>query len=114
MNSLKKLPMALTVLGLGAASSFAEIKLGDNLSVSGFLDMSANGMLDPADDADATLNANVDQFELDLMYKYGDKVSARVDLNSISGGGMTFEQGFVTATLGSLALSTGRFLSTSG
>lgn len=114
MNSLKKLPMALTVLGLGAASSFAEIKVGDNLSISGFLDMSANGGIDSADDADATLGANVDQFELDLMYKYGEKVSARVDLNSLSGGGMVFEQGFVTANLGGVALSAGRFLSSSG
>jgi hypothetical protein len=114
MNSLNKLPMALTVLGLGAAASFAEIKVGDNLSLSGFLDMSANGMVDSADDADATLGANVDQFELDFMYKFGDKVSARVDVNSLSGGDVTFEQGFVTANLGSVALSTGRFLSSSG
>ena len=44
MNSMKKLSMAMAVLGLGASSSFAEIKLTDNLGVSGFLDMSANGL----------------------------------------------------------------------
>lgn len=125
MNSLKKLPMAVTVLGLGAASTFAEIKVGDNLSISGFLDMSASGVLDTADDADATLVGSFDQFEMDFMWKFGDKVSARADINAHPGtanvhlGGTTgmavdFEQGFVTANLGSVALSAGRFLSSSG
>jgi hypothetical protein len=125
MNSLKKFSMAATVVGLGAMSSFAEIKVGDNLSLSGFLDMSANGGIDSADGADATLGASFDQFELDFMWKFGDKVSARADinahpgttnthLNATTGMAMDLEQGFVTATLGSLSISTGRFLSSSG
>lgn len=125
MNSLKKLSMAATLLGMGAATTFAEIKLSDNLSLSGFLDMAVLGV---THDDDNSLNASFDQFELDFMYKYGDKVSARADLayGGVGGGSTTIagtaggvgavalEQGFVTATLGALSFSSGRFLSTSG
>lgn len=125
MNSLKKLPMALTVVGLGVASSFAEIKVGENLGISGFLDMSIAGMMQ---DTNSALTATFDQFELDFSWKYGDKISARADLayggvgggsTSAAGnlggvGAVNLEQGFATATLGSLALSGGRFLSSSG
>jgi hypothetical protein len=128
MPDMKKLPLALTVIGLGAAASHAEIKINDNLSTSGFIDMSLNGM--SPDKGDATLNASLDQYELDFMYKFG-LVSARADVNATpsfsapgapavdSARGATsstvyLEQGFVTANLGALAVSAGRFLSTSG
>ena len=125
MTEMKKLPLVLTVLGLGASATFAEIKLTDNLSTTGFLDMSIAGM---SQDTNSALTATFDQFELDFMYKYGEKVSARADLsyggvgggsNSIPGslggvGALALEQGYATATLGSIAISGGRFLSMSG
>src|SRR5688500_7955971 len=115
MKNLKNLPLALTVLGLGATASFAEIKLTDNLSMSGFLDMSASGFAGSEDTSpDATLNATFDQLELDFMLKYGD-FSARADINSLGGGAVSLEQGFVTAALTpGLSLTMGRFLSVSG
>ncbi len=112
MQKIKSLPMALTMLGIGAATSFAEVKLTDNLSTSGFLDMSANGM--KPDSGDATLNAEVDQYEMDFFYKFG-ALSARADINSIGpNGAVVFEQGYVTATSGALSMSVGKFLSCSG
>lgn len=128
MTDMKKLPLALTVIGLGAAASYAEIKINDNLSTSGFIDMSLNGFA--PDSGDATLNASLDQYELDFMYKYGN-VSARADINATpsfsspgvpavdSSKGATsssvyLEQAFVTGTVGSLSISAGRFLSSSG
>lgn len=122
MNSLKKLPMALTVLGLGAVSSFAELKVNDNLGVSGFLDMSLSG---EANDSTESLNASFDQFELDFMLRFGDKISARADvnahpgttnmhLNTSTGMAVDLEQGFVTYASGAAAFSAGRFLSSSG
>jgi hypothetical protein len=48
------------------------------------------------------------------MYKFGDKISARADINSLGGGDMAFEQGFVTYANGPFSFSTGRFLSSSG
>jgi hypothetical protein len=111
MKNFNKLPMAMSLVGLGAALSFAEIKVNDNLALSGFLDMSVSG---EANDSDETLNASFDQFEVDFMYKFGDKISARADINSLGGGAMAFEQGFVSYANGPLSFSTGRFLSSSG
>lgn len=115
MNSLKKYSMAAALAGLSAIPSSAEIKLSDNLSTSGFLDMSAFGNIRGDEN---NLNANFDQFEMDFFWKYGEKVSARADLayGGVGGGAgaVSLEQGFVTATMGSLALSAGRFLSSSG
>jgi hypothetical protein len=108
MKKLKKLPMALTMMGLGAASSFAEIKVTDNLSVSGFLDMSST-----YDDVSEAMTASFDQLELDFMLKFGN-VSAQADINSLGGGAVEFEQGFITGSMGGLGLTVGKFLSSSG
>jgi hypothetical protein len=75
--------------------------------------MSANGMA--IKDSDATLNAELDQYEIDFMYKFG-FFSARADINSLGPvGGVTTEQAFITAALSEhLNLSMGKFLSSSG
>jgi hypothetical protein len=114
MKKLKQIPMAMIMLGLGAASSFAEIKLNDNFSLTGFLDMSALGVVPK--DGDNTLTAEFDQFELDFLYKYG-FFSARADINYVFANdpNVTFEQGFVTANLlKDLNFTVGKFLSSSG
>jgi hypothetical protein len=114
MIESKKLPLALTVLGFGAMVASADIKINDNFTVSGFVDMSANGM--KPDSGDATLNGSLDQYEMDFFYKFG-FFSARADINSLSGGasGIFTEQAFITATLTQeLSLGMGRFLSSSG
>jgi hypothetical protein len=124
MNSLNKLPLAFSILALGAAATSAEIKLTDNLSTSGFVDMSLSGLA--PDSGDATLGASLDQYEIDFMYKFG-SVSARADLNAHPGTSIThqnmstgmavdMEQAFVSySDSGSgLTLNAGRFLSSSG
>jgi hypothetical protein len=114
MTDTKKLPLAMTVLGCLATASLAEIKVNDNFSLSGFVDMSANGL--KPDSGDATLGASLDQYEMDFMYKYG-FFSARADINSSTGpnNGITTEQAFITAALTpEFSLSMGRFLSSSG
>jgi hypothetical protein len=124
MRKSFSLNLAAGVLGVGlaAAPSFADVKISDNLSLSGFIDMSATynsqvfvfpGVVGTADD----FNGGFDQFELDFMYKFGDKLTARVDLNSLpstSGPALALEQGFITYTEGPLAISAGKFLSVSG
>ncbi len=120
MFKSNSLPMALTVLGLSAAASFAEVKLGENLSMSGFLDMSTYGS---ANDDDATLSASFDQLEIDFMLKYGN-FSGRADINALPsstnpsvppGGSVFLEQGYVSALLvEGLSVSMGKFLSSSG
>jgi hypothetical protein len=128
MTDTKKLPLVLTVMGLGAMAAQADIKINDNLTTTGFIDMSLNGMA--PDKGPGTLNASLDQYELDFLYKFG-PVSARADINGtpsfVSPGapaaadttgwnssGIYLEQAYVTANLGALAIGAGRFLSSSG
>jgi hypothetical protein len=110
MNSAKKFSMAATLVGLGAVSSLAEIKVNDNLSLSGFFDMSTTYNTETE-----VGTMSFDQFEVDFMYKF-DKLTARADVNSLAGGDMAFEQAFVSYAIGSGAtnLTLGRFLSVSG
>ena len=79
---------------LGSAS--AEIKLTDDLSVSGFLDMSST-TTSGGDETDIGLS--FDQFELDFHLNQG-SVAARVDIDStartIGGKVVQLEQGYVT------------------
>jgi hypothetical protein len=124
MRKSFSLNLAAGVLGVGlaAAPSFADIKISDNLSLSGFIDMSAQynnqvfvfpGFTGVADQ----YTAGFDQFELDFMYKYGEKLSARVDLNSLASvpaPELALEQAFITYTEGPLAITAGKFLSVSG
>jgi hypothetical protein len=128
MKKTKSFPVAVALMGLGAATSFAEIKINDNLSTSGFLDMSVNGAA--PSEGDATLNASFDQFELDFMYKFGE-ISARADVNATPSArapgspvgdtaslaptsSVYLEQGFVNYAKGGFGITAGRFLSSSG
>ena len=102
---------------LGSAS--AEIKLTDDLSVSGFLDMSST----TTSGGDETeIGLSFDQFELDFHLNQG-SVAARVDIDStartIGGQGVQLEQGYVTYTLpestvSGVSIKAGRFLSAMG
>jgi hypothetical protein len=119
MRKSFSLNLAAGVLGVGlaAAPSFADIKVNDQLSLSGFLDMSAtynNVAFTPAGTAADEFTATFDQFELDFLYKFTDKLTARVDVNSLGGGAMALEQGFLTYTTGPVAFTAGKFLSVSG
>ena len=103
--------LALT-LTLGSAS--AEIKLNDNLSVSGFLDMSTVTTM--GDETETSLS--FDQFEMDFHLNYG-SVTGQVDIDSTDPDqGIKLEQGFVTYTpkdmLPGVSITAGRFLSSLG
>ena len=126
---------ALVVLALsfsfGTAS--AEIKLTDNLSISGFLDMSSvlEVLKDDDDETtdETTTSLSFDQFELDFHFNYG-SVTARVDIDSTGSfthpaedigqsQDVVLEQGFVTYTfskdvLPGASITAGRFLSSFG
>jgi hypothetical protein len=99
-----------------APSAFAEIELGEGISVSGFIDMSylsVNEDGEPAEDF-----FGVDQIETDFMYAGSNGISAQVDIEY--GGTATtsetfVEQAFVTKKINDqFSLKAGRFLSYSG
>ena len=113
--------VALVVLAFtfSLGSACAEIKLTDDLSVSGFLDMSST-TTSGGDETDIGLS--FDQFELDFHLNQG-SVAARVDIDStartIGGKVVQLEQGYVTYTLpestvSGVSIKAGRFLSAMG
>lgn len=108
--------LLFVVLAFTTGALNAEIKLTDNLSLSGFLDMST--VISSHDDhTDASLS--FDQFELDFHLDYG-SVTGRIDIDSTGAEqGIKLEQGFVTYTLpddvvSGVSITAGRFLSSFG
>ena len=116
MKKLALSTLLFVVLAFTAGNLDAEIKLTDNLSLSGFLDMST--VIGSHDDhTDASLS--FDQFELDFHLDFG-SVTGRIDVDSTGAEqGIKLEQGFVTYTLpedivSGVSITAGRFLSSFG
>jgi len=102
---------ALT-FALGSAS--AEIKLNDNFSISGFLDMSTVTTM--GDETETSMS--FDQFEMDFHLNYG-SVIGQVDIDTTdTNQGIKLEQGFVTYIpkdmLPGVSITAGRILSSLG
>lgn len=107
---MKKWVLIAALLATSALPASAQIKVSDNLTLKGFLDMSTY-----YDNKTKTNTLSFDQFEVDFFYDYGHGISARADINSLGGGAVTFEQGFVTYTTPKgVSISAGKFLSCSG
>ena len=115
---MKKLALPiLSVVMLVVLSSVAsaEIKLTDNLSISGFLDMSSVTTM--GDNTD--ISASFDQFELDFHFTDG-AVTGQADIDSTGGGSsMILEQAFVSYALPKdmlpgTSITVGRFASSLG
>ncbi len=112
-------PIAATLLMLSTSHSvFAEddFKLSDKLSVTGFIDMSWTYA--DSDGSSSEQSAGVDQFEIDFLYDFDDKLTAQVDLeyqDNGTGEEVDIEQAFINYAVGDgFNLKAGRFLSYSG
>jgi hypothetical protein len=107
--------LLFVVLAFTTGNLSAEIKLTDNLSLSGFLDMSTVTTM--GDETEVGLY--FDQFELDFHLDYG-SVTGRIDVDSTDDAqGIKLEQGFVTYMLpedviSGVSITAGRFLSSFG
>ena len=126
MNKLLKLSLA----GLFFATSAlqGQIKINDNISITGFLDMSATET-DSEMSRDSSQNAavrnaasadgsafNLDQAEIDFILNF-DEVSGQIDLNYLGGndGEFDLEQAFIRYDLGDGSdVEAGKFLSYMG
>jgi hypothetical protein len=107
---------------LAAPSAFADgFQLSEKLSVTGFVDMSFV-YTDP-DAGTSTSTAGLDQFEIDFLYTFDDKLTAQVDLEYDDDPGdpdgeaqeVDIEQAFFKwAYSDELSIVAGRFLSYSG
>lgn len=118
INSKRKALLATMVLATAApvANASDDFKLSEKLSVTGFIDMSWT-YSDP-DGSGSDQSAGLDQFELDFLYAFDDKLSAQVDLEYQDNGAgeeVDVEQAFVTyMSSANLKFKAGRFLSYSG
>lgn len=118
MNICKK-SLASVAVGVALASPavYADgFQLSEKLSVTGFIDMSYV-VTDP-DGGDSTTSSGLDQFELDFVYDFGQKLTAQVDLeyqDNGSGEEVDIEQAFFNYKVSdSVNFKAGRFLSYSG
>ena len=105
---------ALATVTASPAVNAGDFSLTDNLSVTGFIDMSY--VYTDADGASSESSSGLDQFEIDLVYSFDDKLKAQVDLEyKDSYGAVDLEQAFFTyAVTDEFTLKAGRFLSYSG
>ncbi|MER2491120.1 outer membrane beta-barrel protein [Catenovulum sediminis] len=119
MNKFKRTALGMAVaLATATASPIVHaddgFMLSEKLSVSGFIDMSY--VYTDKDGASSESASGLDQFEIDLLYSFDDKLKAQVDLEyKDSYGSVDLEQAFFTyAVTDEFTLKAGRFLSYSG
>ena len=105
---MKRFLICLAVLFGTTSVANAQIAITDQLSVTGFLDMSA-----VSDDGNKT--TSFDQFEIDFVLDFKNGLTAQADVNSIGGGSADLEQAFLTYTHENGGFFTaGKFLSSTG
>ncbi|MBD5781794.1 outer membrane beta-barrel protein [Pelagicoccus sp. NFK12] len=111
MNKL----LSVTAAGalLSSSALYGQIEINDNLSVTGFLDMSLFHA--DTDDGDST-SFDLDQMELDFLFSF-DEITGQVDLDYQRGDAneIDLEQAFITYDLGEgTSITAGKFLSYMG
>jgi hypothetical protein len=97
----------LAGLTFAGAISQAQIAIGENLTVSGFVDASYTDTDNTASGTD-TKGLDVDQVEIDLAFSF-EGVSAEVHLQS-TGSEVSLEQAFATVDVSGITVSAGRML----
>ncbi len=100
----------LAGLTFAGALSHAQIAIGENLTISGFVDASYANTDNGTDETSAI---NVDEVEIDFAFSF-DSVSAEVHLQSKGSDGVELEQAFVSTDLGGITVSAGRMLNLLG
>lgn len=105
---------AALLLSLGSMTAAQAELSADNLSVSGFIDMSYLSV--DVDGAGSTHDSGIDQVELNFGYDFGNKLTATVDVEYQNAAeGVDVEQAFVSYAISdNLSIKAGRFLSYSG
>lgn len=100
-----------------ATALHAQIEINENISVTGFLDMSATDTdADPATGVSDGSSYNLDQAEIDFLLSF-DEISGQIDLNYLGGndGAFDLEQAFLAYDLGGGSnIEAGKFLSYMG
>jgi len=114
-KTLLSLATAAVVMSSFAAQADDGFQLSEKLAVSGFIDFSFTNV--DTDGTDSSSSSGLDQFELDFLYTFDDKLSAQVDLEYQDGAAdeVDLEQAFISyAVNDQVTVKAGRFLSYSG
>jgi hypothetical protein len=117
-NTKKLTRAAVAAAVMTSASASAEVVLTENLSLTGFLGISASNVDKDAYGGTASSSdssAEIDEFEVDFLFSQ-DKINAQVDLNYLGGpGDVELEQAHIGyAVSDSFSLKAGKFLSCIG
>jgi hypothetical protein len=114
MKLRNKLTPVAAVLLLGTMTAAQADLSADNLSVSGFIDMSYLSI--DVDGAGSTHDSGIDQVELNFAYDFGNKLTATVDVEYQNAAeGVDVEQAFISYAISdNLSIKAGRFLSYTG
>lgn len=111
MNKLLKLTLAGILLA--APAMHAQIEINENLSITGFLDMSMTDTDDEPSGSDSS-SFNLDQAEIDFIFDF-DNITGQVDLNYVGEndtGDFDLEAAFLNYDLGDgSSIDAGKFLS---
>jgi len=118
----KKALMLFSSTVLLATTAYSDFIINENLSITGFIDMSYVNK--DEDTVGTTTTMNFDQFEIDFLFDFKNNFSAQVDLEASNSGGnqpegdkdVDIEQAFINYNFGTSGFSVlaGRFLSYSG
>ncbi len=114
-KTLLSLATAAALVGSFNVQADDGFQLSEKLAVTGFIDMSYSNV--ETDGSDSSSTSGLDQFELDFLYTFDDKLSAQVDIEYQDGAAdeVDLEQAFITyAVTDSVTVKAGRFLSYSG
>lgn len=132
---MKKHPLrtSLVIAGVSMATSLVQAEgfdLSEKLTATGFIDMSTTYVDVDVPGSSSTASSGLDQFEIDLLYSFDDKLKAQVDIEyqndgktivddngdtAAVGDEVDLEQAFFTYGISdALSLKAGRFLSYSG
>jgi hypothetical protein len=117
-NTKKLTRTAVAAAVMTSASASAEVVLTENLSLTGFLGISAKNLDKDAyktTPSSSDSSAKIDEFEVDFLFSQ-DKINAQVDLNYLGGpGDVELEQAHIGyAVSDSFSLKAGKFLSCIG
>jgi len=121
MILMRKLFLSVSFAAICVSAAYSDLKVNDNLSLTGFIDMSYTSVDEETKETNDT--AKIDQIEIDFLFSFGEKFSAQVDLEAQDSGAnqsegdldLDIEQAFINYQITSgLSVKAGRFLSYSG
>ena len=105
---MKKYAYTLLCGCLAALPAAAEIEVSEQLTLSGFIDMSATSV-------DDVKSMSLDQAEVDFHFDMGDGLTARADIEGRPDTDFVLEQAFISYDMDNgVAITAGKFLSCSG